>query len=385
MSNIVVCFGLPRSGSTWAFNALRMILQEQQPVASIFSDSLPLEQTEWPTTGQTLLVKCHAPTDTMLQFCSFMNARWIACIRDPRDCIVSAMEAFHFPPGTATNLVQNSLTSWSKIRSSISEPLLIRYEDENNRQQICRRLADHVGVSLNETTIERIVESLSSQSVKKLINDSIENNLLDENDPAGTFIPESHWHPNHVGDGQIGKFRERLPRIFARRLFVRNVEFFKEFGYNDIDIPKILEETTLPFHADGALYLDAGFSDNEVWGAWTNDDLATIKIPLGMDTPNIRVEMTFHLSPSFYHENSTAKCSVFIGTLEIMLLKGPIDPPPGEIHIVCVCPSPPEGILDIRFVFDGIESPAEMGISDDNRRIGVGLTRMRIAPLAGSV
>jgi Sulfotransferase domain len=382
MSEVIISFGLPRSGSTWVYNALRRLLAVRTAPIALFSDNLAATPMNWPAQGQALLVKTHDPSAEMISFASFVNAKWIVCVRDPRDCVVSAMEVFGVSATDAVSFVEKSLRAWVALTAAVHDIFLIRYEDISDRSKICREMAEYLGIDVDVDLIDKIVEELEPDSVKNIIDGAIQEGVLDPENPVSSWMPEQQWHPNHIGDGKIGKFMSRLNLAISRRLFSIHHDFFERFRYEDVNTPRVEGEEPLHFNADAAMYLENGFSGLEAWGVWSDGEESVVKIPVSAPATRLRVEIDFQLSPAFRSESSNAKCIIYMNGEQVSNLDNE-NSLSNNIRLVCTAFIPLDGVLEIRFQFDNLKSPSELGLSDDCRRLGVGLERMRIASICG--
>ena len=50
--------------------------------------------------------------------------------------------------------------------------------------------------------------------------------------PDVEYEPETHWHLDHVGDGETGKWRRVLGAIQAARVLLATRAYRKSFGYS---------------------------------------------------------------------------------------------------------------------------------------------------------
>ncbi len=90
-----------------------------------------------------------------------------------------------------------------------SRVLVLRYEDDftSNRETIVS-LAQHLGVTVPESTVDTLFKIFRAENVREEIakwkRDAKSDNTV------------THWTANHVGDGRVGKWRERLSEAQIR-------------------------------------------------------------------------------------------------------------------------------------------------------------------------
>lgn len=204
---LVITLGTIASGSTWAFNVVRALFAQSRPNAVSLSagDASDLFNNV-PAGSHDVIVKAHYLDRWLLTLASLFEAKIVVTTRDPRDSLVSQRERFGATLQEAIRDLSRSSATLAMIDGSL--PLLnLRYED---------RFMDDV------TTVERIASFLELP-VGKAERDLI----FDENRPEAVarkvdrwlslgklkalgFDETSHWHEGHVGDGECGKWRQRL-------------------------------------------------------------------------------------------------------------------------------------------------------------------------------
>jgi hypothetical protein len=205
---LVITFGTPASGSTWIYNAVRDILirsgihvahvSEEGGVDML--DNLPLDACD-------VLLKCHAMDQRLIRIANIAGAKIIVSRRDARDSIVSQSERFGLSPAIAAIDLSRSLTTLAMIPDHLSR-LDMDYEDRfMDRPETIDMLAEFLGVEISPADRAEIFEDLLPEVVRA----KIAARMAAASPGTGvTHDPVTHWHPDHIGDGRIGKWRERL-------------------------------------------------------------------------------------------------------------------------------------------------------------------------------
>jgi hypothetical protein len=98
---------------------------------------------------------------------------------------------------------------------AVLEPLRLRYEDRffaDSRS--LRRIAEWLGSTVPDCELQRIFEALEAKVVTPRLRSWADELMAAGAAPAAFAEHHDHatqLHPNHIGDGKIGKGRERLP------------------------------------------------------------------------------------------------------------------------------------------------------------------------------
>ena len=141
----------------------------------------------------------------LFDLAKILKAKIIISSRDPRDCAVSLSERFNFDINTILIDLSHSYSCILSMTSDV-EILKLHYDvDLLFNAKTVRSIVDFVGCDLGDAVIEKISLEFSRAAVAEKITE-----LGYSGDPVQCFEPDTHWHLNHVGDGQTGKWRDRL-------------------------------------------------------------------------------------------------------------------------------------------------------------------------------
>ena len=227
---IILCVGLPRSASTWAYNAVLMLCRQHADSIGIFSDVYHDIFAEIIRLNKVIVIKAHNPNNKLLELVSSFGGKIIITVRDPRDCVASLIEAFNYRTITAIEYVQNSCESIKSIDVN-HQNLLIRYEDISGRLEVVGQIARELGLPENDATQRVVADALLPEKIRSEIIRLTNEGVLDAANPAQSWIEETHWHPNHLGDGRTGKYQDLLTPIDAVTIGRNNRFFLERFGY----------------------------------------------------------------------------------------------------------------------------------------------------------
>lgn len=108
-----------------------------------------------------------------------------------------------------------------------------------------------------------------------------------------------------------------------------------------------------------------GLSEIENWGRWSDGDSIFFRLQTTKQTENVSVDI--NVKPFVCENKPQQKCKIFCNGYEIK-----------EMVIVesqtisLTVPNDNSGNLDFVFEFDNTLSPKELGLSEDNRKLGLG-------------
>jgi glycosyltransferase involved in cell wall biosynthesis len=230
---VFICFGLHRSGSTWMFNLVRDICRmENKQFISCHRESearLPRDPT------RLILVKSHNPMRDMQIFSTRSDVAAIITIRDPRDSVASMMQQLlgnsSLAFDEAVKVVSHSARSLVDQFQTKKLPVY-RYEDGFIKDGATfTQIAALLGTSPSDERRQIILDALTPQAIRTTIT-----NLEAAGIIRGTDVwdVETHWHANHIGDGQVGKFKRILSPAQQLQVVSETRVFCECFGYDTL-------------------------------------------------------------------------------------------------------------------------------------------------------
>lgn len=238
------CFGQHGSGSTWMFNLVREICAaEAIPFVSAHRDSSA--NLPWDASGvQVIVARTQNPMADFQAFVADSSDPAVITVRDPRDAVVSFMQ--RFPKSLAKNFEQAldaiALSAERLVKiARLRDIPVFRYEDGFvGAAATVDRIAALLGVTLSPAQRETILSGLSPDAVRAKISRLEQAGVIKG---EAVWDRETHWHANHVGDGRIGKWRDRLTADQEREILQRTREYCEEFGYGNAAARKSASDT----------------------------------------------------------------------------------------------------------------------------------------------
>jgi hypothetical protein len=198
------------SASTWAFNVVRQILQasEAQSFRAVFTSGTE-RRIDWSQANGVTVIKSHEINgEERILDIARRSSKLLITLRDPRDCIVSLMQAQNFDFSRALTLVEQSAAlcaSFAKDRRS----RIFRFETSffKNPANVTE-IANHLGYTIEKRVAEAIHHSLTRGEVEKYIDKLPEmQGILRDRITGDLLDPKTQWHSHHAGrNGEIGKW-----------------------------------------------------------------------------------------------------------------------------------------------------------------------------------
>jgi hypothetical protein len=206
----VLGVGMFSSASTWLVNVTMAVLREggASDVALHFADSW----AAWPhaASSGTLVVKSHHADAAMLNYAALNEIPVLISVRDPCDATASLVARFGHPQEDAAKWVIASCEACIRALA-VRNHIIFRYEDGDlGRFTGVRAIARHLGMRLSDVQVFRIAEVHEPSRIDAYIRSLHETGVFDDRPPSAQWDAATHWHPNHVGDGRVGKFADIL-------------------------------------------------------------------------------------------------------------------------------------------------------------------------------
>ena len=381
----VMCAGMFSSGSTWAFNVVVQLLCRAHPssrVVPVCADDFGVEQEAVTINADWLVFKTHMPSAAMRMLSRLGRFPIILSIRDPRDAVASLMQRFSIPFDRAFEMVV--ACSSALIRLTDLPHILLRYEDGfTETEKSIADIAQYLGMQLPIEQEGGVFAALTPSAVRATIADLQARDAIVGVEPANAFDPETLWHPGHVGDRRIGKWKELLTAAQAARVRYASKDFCSAFGYADPSVQLPAGESVhFSTEGTGVNYLVSGFSHQEAWGIWTAGDCAVVRLKLQeLVHDSLTIELLCGLAPAFRRRASNTCARILINGATILRVAADDHNPEHLLMCLRLTGSEVGGSdsIEIRLEFDNLMSPAELAQSSDSRLLGLGLVRLRIS------
>lgn len=374
---VILCAGLPRSGSTWIYNAALELCRKHGNTVGLYADDFPENFAELIDGSDTLVIKSHTPSTSLCHLVRFVGGKSIISIRDPRDCVVSLMEVFGFEKSSAILSVKRSADAIEKL--FVGEPSspssVFVYESIPDRLEAIMRLGHEIGYPVDARFAQAIADSLEPETIRTRVMELERQGVLDSSNAAESYTNETHWHPGHVGNGRIGKYVDTLSEFDIIQIERNNPFITQNFNYKTHVVPVIRSSMNFDMSKYGNFFAVEGVSFLEDWGVWTEGVKTRLEFCFAPHIKSVRLELHFFLGPSMQGSSPSGQGTVTVNSIEIMEIPGSIAPAV-EAVLVHTSTTDENGVINLAFGFDGLKSPVELGINEDKRVLGIGLRRI---------
>ncbi len=202
--NIILAAGMPRSGSTWLYNAARLLLQSSVNDADELTCGWIGDWEKLPTTN-TVLLKIH---DFELSVVA-RSRKILYSYRDVRDALASSVRKFGTTP--TLDLARAWLAHDQRWRPVAD--FVMRYETMiQSPSRVVEQIADVLRIPVRPNDIVEQVESLDSNS-------------------QASYDPATLLHPHHITDGRHGTWTDWLSKDLVQQIELEFQEWFEVNGY----------------------------------------------------------------------------------------------------------------------------------------------------------
>jgi hypothetical protein len=208
---IAVVLGMPGSASTWIFNVVRELVAAcGEPAVSLYADRANDLLAELAATdAQHVVIKAHSLDQRMLALLRVSGGHLIVSTRDPRDSLLSMQDRFGHAAQDVTRQIALSAASIAVVRSEVPRHLHLAYETRfPRRKSTIGQIASFLSIDREASDYAAIFEKLKVASIR-----CHSASLAKLGYGPDWFEPATHWHPNHVGDGRIRKWTDRLSAL----------------------------------------------------------------------------------------------------------------------------------------------------------------------------
>jgi hypothetical protein len=221
--------GLKSSGSTWLYNVAISVLKEAfkgAKIGAFYADNFGMFPPG-ASQARILVLKTHEPSDAVLFLNRFTRGQMLISVREPRDSVASLMQRFSHSFESALRDVTVEGERLVALARSSRKALTLRYEDGfPDDEKTVDRVARYLGVTVSAAARRRIFRSHTKEAVKKTIR-----KLHGRRRDPDAFDLTTQWHPGHVGDGRVGKYKTVLTAAQQRKIEAATKAYAKEFGY----------------------------------------------------------------------------------------------------------------------------------------------------------
>jgi hypothetical protein len=279
---IILCAGQYGSASTWLYNAVHALLAAERGEDRVHrqfadsADALPPRPDD-----RALVLKSHAPAASLRWLAARGGGKVLLTLRDPRDAAASLMHRFAFGYGLVAERVTKSSAMLPLLAESGLPILVLRYEDGfSHRPETLAQVAQFLGLSADAAQRTRIFDSLTPSAVRAEIARMEEGGAFGPEPNAHSHDGVTHWHPGHVGDGEVGKFATVLTEGQVGDIIRRTRAYQDAFAYPmpPLAPPASGRAMAVEEWGPGLAYLGPGFAEPDEQGAWTEGEEARLHL-----------------------------------------------------------------------------------------------------------
>jgi len=214
----IFCGGMPRSGSTVQFQLTAHLVERAglgARVEWVRPQEFPRLREKYAGHAGWKVFKTHACTAEIRAECEAGNAKAVYVFRDVRDVLVSRMKkgGGTFEQLWATGFLDRLLTGFDQW-TGLAAVLISRYDEMvADMSGEVRRIAAHLGISVNRDECEQIASEYTVPLQRKRIREAeADGRLQRAPGSAVSYDPVSNLHVNHIGSGGIGEWQTALAR-----------------------------------------------------------------------------------------------------------------------------------------------------------------------------
>lgn len=202
ISGDVWCLGMYASGSTWLYNAVRLVAARSLPGQAVWSGYVAVA-SDVPQRDPAVLhlIKSHDLDTATAALVDQFAGRILVSLRDPRDAVASLMRHMRHDFAAALARVERS-ARFCAAYAADSRAVVLRYEDgfiddPATLDRIARLIGgDHltaaartsIFAATRRTAIEAFIADLPSRG--STLRDARSGDMVD---------PQTQWHAHHAG------------------------------------------------------------------------------------------------------------------------------------------------------------------------------------------
>jgi hypothetical protein len=232
---VVITMGLHGSASTWAFNVARELITTTvgaDAVLSCFGAGPAALLAQEGILGRHLVCKTHGWPNLHV-FAYLTSAVVIVTVRDPRDCVLSLMERFQESLSNSVAGITRDCLSATHCADA-GYPVLL-YEDRFfDDPATVQAIARHLGVEVSDAVADDIFNRYRTEEVRAFAAEveTLPSERLEGDGKPLLFDRVTHITRTHIGDGRVGKWRERFDPPHRAALARHFAAFLSRFGYS---------------------------------------------------------------------------------------------------------------------------------------------------------
>lgn len=205
---LILAAGMPRSGSTWLYNAVRLLARESAASPTDVACAWVGDSEKLPD-ARVRILKIHDFAPELAEQANCI----VYSYRDVRDAMASMARKFEtqLTLDLARHLIRQH-SCWCSVANYVMryEQMVLDPEAELHRLQ--------TALGLNEIEVASVLKQLSG---------------LDYDSPGSkneTYHSENLFHRGHITDGRVGSWGAQLSAELEGEIVAEDREWFERFG-----------------------------------------------------------------------------------------------------------------------------------------------------------
>jgi len=208
-SALIIAAGMPRSASTWLYNAARLLLSSSPSISQQFSCGWIGDWENIPK-KKYMLIKVHRYNESLVD----QSKCILYSYRDIRDALASSFRKFgQVPSIEAADALVSQYEKWMNVAN-----VVMRYESMlDDKESIITQLVHLFGMqNIDPARIVENIERISYQS---------------QGSKNATYHNVNLYHRGHMTDGRHGSWKGLIDSNLLKQIEEKHQEWFEKCGY----------------------------------------------------------------------------------------------------------------------------------------------------------
>ena len=211
---IILCDGMPRSGSTWAFNVCLRLVRSRWPGANVyrgFRSRVEEYLNEVGSEYDHAVLKTHCLDIQGMALSLTGGVHSVHTYRDPYDAVFSFLKMFNPKFETALEALRRALVIRTFHRAYGNALMIPYHRIRRAPKRTIREIGDYLGFSLAAEQVSLIHNEMAFAKLKQWsssIGDNPHGNVVRLRNTV--YDSETSFHRNHIRDGRSGNGQRML-------------------------------------------------------------------------------------------------------------------------------------------------------------------------------
>lgn len=213
-STLVVCAGIPRSGSTWLYNAARLLLTATTGDSAAVHGTW-IEHYEPSNSARFHVVKVHEPDEAL----AWRAKTILTSRRDLRDIAASAWKRGWVADEASTLAFLDTVAAQHAFWKARAAFEMVYERMRTDPRAELAAVATAMGLSPDASCLDGVMREIES--------------LGHDESSEEQFNPANLLHKKHIMDGRVGYHAETLPADLLRTINSRFADWLRAHDYGD--------------------------------------------------------------------------------------------------------------------------------------------------------